>query len=172
MQKYTKIFSSIHWVHAVIIVMLISGGFLSLPELPKSANNLAQFKSHMILGFIATILTIIRLIMLKKQPTLPPLNMSSARDILVKWNHRLIYIFLLITGFSGAATTKSANVGQVIIFGKDPSVYKGIGSITQTLSNIHTISATILLVLIAMHIVGVISYIIKSKENILKRVWF
>jgi cytochrome b561 len=172
MEKYTKGFAALHWIHAVVLIFILTAATLTLPDLPEKASELAPFKGHMIFGFVATLLTFIRIYMLRKQPELPALNMGSFRESMVTWNHRLIYVMLVVVGVSGMATAKSANVGQVLIFGKDPSVYTGPGGITETLGSVHSVSTTLLMILIAMHVVGVLSYMLKSKSNILKRVWF
>ncbi len=171
-QKYTNTFSAIHWIHAAILIFILLGATLNLPDLPAKGGDLSPFKGHMILGFIATVITLIRLFMLWKQPTLEPLDMGAFRETIVRWNHRLIYLFLILTGASGLATAKSTNLGEVVIFGNDPSVYNGSDGITATLGTVHSASAYILMALIAMHIAGTILYMIKSKENILGRVGF
>jgi len=172
MEKYTKSFAAMHWIHGAIILLILTVATLTLPDLPEKASELEPFRGHMILGFVATLLTFTRIYMVRKQPELSSLDMGSFRESMVKWNHRLIYIVLVVVGLSGMATTKSANIGQVLIFGQDPSVYTGPGGITETLASVHSVSTTLLMILIAMHILGVISYILKTKTNILKRVWF
>jgi len=171
MKKYTNSFVAMHWIHAVLITFVLVGATLSLPDLPQDGSKLAPFKGHMIFGLVLTLLTFIRIYMAKKQPQLPALKMSAFRENIVFWNHRLIYLFLVLSGLSGAATAKSANVGQVVIFGNDPSVYTGPGGITETLATIHGASTTILIGLIVMHIVGVIAYALKGNP-IMKRMWF
>ena len=171
-KKYTNTFSAIHWIHAAILIFILIGATLNLPDLPAKGGDLSPFKGHMILGIVASILTVIRLLMLWKQPTLKPLDMGAFRETLVRWNHRLIYLFLILTGASGLATANSTNLGEVVIFGNNPSVYNGPDGITATLGSVHSASAYILMALIAMHVAGVIFYMIKSKENILGRVGF
>jgi len=171
MEKHTKGFVAIHWVHGAILIFILAGATLTLPHLPEKAAELAPFKGHMILGFVATLLTFIRIYMARKQPELPSLDMGSFRESMVTWNHRLIYVMLVVVGLSGMATAKSANVGQVLIFGKDPSVYTGPGGITETLASVHSVSTTLLMILVAMHVAGVLSYIFQTKTNILKRMW-
>ena len=171
MQKYTKSFALIHWIHAILIALVLVGGLVNLPDLPKSGSELEPFKMHMIMGAIVFVVLIIRVILLKKQPELEPLNVNQTREFFIKLNHRLIYIFIALSAISGAATAKSANIEQVVIFGKEPSLYSGAEGLTSIFAQIHTFSAYILLALIVMHILGVISYIAKGNKDILKRVW-
>ncbi len=171
MQKYTKSFALIHWIHAILIALVLVGGLVNLPDLPKSGSELEPFKMHMIMGAIVFVVLIIRVILLKKQPELEPLNVNQTREFFIKLNHRLIYIFIALSAISGAVTAKSANIEQVVIFGKEPSLYSGAEGLTPIFAQIHTFSAYILLALIVMHILGVISYIAKGNKDILKRVW-
>jgi cytochrome b561 len=170
MTKYSRGFSIIHWLHALLIALVLVGGVLNLPDLPKSAQELAPFKMHMIMGFLVFLVLIIRVIMLKKEPDLEPLKMSATREKLVKLNHKLLYIFIALSAISGMATTKSANIGQVLIFGKDPTVYSGPDGITATFAQLHTIFVYILAALIVMHIVGVVSYALKGNKEVISRV--
>lgn len=171
MQKYTKSFALIHWIHAILIALVLVGGLVNLPDLPKSGSELEPFKMHMIMGAIVFVVLIIRVILLKKQPELEPLNVNQTREFFIKLNHRLIYIFIALSAISGTVTAKSANIEQVVIFGKEPSLYSGAEGLTSIFAQIHTFSAYILLALIVMHILGVISYIAKGNKDILKRVW-
>jgi len=176
--KYTNAFAALHWVHAVLIALLLIGGTFSLPDLPeltkdlpKLGAELAPFKNHIILGVLTSVLVLVRLLMLWKQPKLEPLKVSPLRQSLVTWNHRLIYLFLILTGASGIATANSANVGDVALWGNSPSLYTGPEGITATLASVHNASSTILMLLIAMHVAGTLIYM-ATKENVLKRMWF
>ncbi len=171
-EKYTKGFALIHWIHGAMIALILIMATFTLPDLPKTASELEPFQGHMILGFIVTLITLLRIYMKSKQPELVALDMDSFRENVVKWNHRFIYLMLIASGITGMATAKSANLDQVLIFGKDASVYTGPGGITETLASLHGASTTLLMILIAMHVAGVVSYILKTKTNILKRVWF
>jgi len=170
-KKYTKSFALIHWIHAILIALVLVGGLVNLPDLPKSGSELEPFKMHMIMGILVFIVLIIRVILLKKQPELEPLDVNKTREFFINLNHRLIYIFIALTAISGMATAKSANIEQVVIFGKDPSVYSGAEGITAIFAQIHSISAYTLLALIIMHVLGVVAYIAKGNKDIIKRVW-
>jgi len=172
MTHYTKSFIAMHWVHAVLLTFILLGASLVMPDLPEQGGDLAPFKMHIILGILATALTLVRLLMLRFQPEMEPLKVNSLRQKAITWNHRLLYLFILIAGISGFATANSANVGEVAVWGKDPALYTGAEGVTELLADIHGASTTILMLLIAMHIAGVLSYRIKTGECILKRMWF
>jgi len=168
MEKYSKKFVTLHWLHGAILAFLLIGATLKLPDLPKVGGDLSAFKMHIIVGVIAFILLIIRVILVRKEPDFKVYN--SSKDILVKWNHRLIYLFIFISAVSGMATAKISNLGSDVLLGTNS--YTGVTPLVKTLASVHSISTTILMVLIAMHIIGVILYTIQTKDNIIKRMWF
>jgi cytochrome b561 len=171
-KKYTNLFSAIHWIHAVMIAFVLTGALLTLPDLPDTAQALAPFRGHLIFGFVVTLVTFVRIYRVRKEPALEPLHVSSLRQNLITWNHRLIYLFLVVVGLSGMATAQSAQIGQVLIFGQDPSVYSGPGGITAVLANVHSFAAYGLIALILMHVAGTVAYALKTGENVLARVGF
>jgi len=172
MEKYNKSFVAMHWIHGLAIAFVLVAATATLPDLPKNAADLAPFKGHMIFGAVVTLLTIARIYMISRHQELKALDIGTIRASIVRWNHRLIYLTLLVVGASGVATVKSANIDKVLILGEDPSLYLGPDGITQSFGVIHSVSTTLLMVLIAMHIAGVVSYRLKTKECILKRMWF
>ena len=172
MVKYTKSFVAMHWIHGLLIGFILIVANIKMEHLPDVAGDLSQYKGHIILGLVATLLTILRIFMARKQPELPPLNMSKIRQSVASLIHKLIYVALLATGVTGVATAKSANLGSIVLFGADLSQYAGSKDIVKTLASAHEISSTILIILILLHIVGVIAYQIQGKGNIIKRIWF
>jgi len=171
-KKYTNLFSAIHWIHAAMIAAVLLGALLALPALPEIGGDLSPFKNHMIMGFAVTVVTFLRLYLVRKQPELEPLKVDAFRQAVVTWNHRLIYLMLVVVGLSGMATAQISNIGQVLFFGADVSAYAGPGGLVATLGAVHTYGAWILGALIVMHVAGTISYIIKTGDNVLKRVGF
>jgi cytochrome b561 len=169
---YTTRFIAMHWIHGALLAFVLATALLNLPDLPQAGGDVAPFKGHMILGFLATILIVPRLLFLRAEPALPPLDVPAWRRRLIEWNHRLIYLLIVVVGLSGMATAKSTHLGEVVIFGDDPSVYTGAEGITATLASVHTAGAYLLTALIVMHIAGTIAYALKRRESPLGRMGF
>ncbi len=141
-----------------------------MPDLPKAGGDLSPYGVHMIIGAIATMLLLIRWFMSHSQSHFTLYETSKQK--LVDWNHKLIYLFILITGLSGVGMAKVSNLGTVAVFGGDASSYTGPTPLVNTFAQVHSVSTTILMVLIAMHVVGVILYLIQTKTNIIQRIWY
>ncbi len=170
MEKYSKKFVALHWIHALILLFLLIGASLNLPDLPEVSGDLKPFKMHIIIGVVAIFLLISRLILVTKEPKFKLYD--NSKEILVKWNHRLIYLVILITGASGIAMAKISNLGEVAVFGAEQKIYSGKSDTVELFANIHDISTKILIALITMHIIGVVLYTIQTKKKIIKRMWF
>ena len=159
---------AIHWITALLIVILFPlGKYMS--GLEPSAK-LWLIKIHGLLGMLIFILTIVRCVLFFT--TKRPRHLSTGskfNDQLAVVIQRSFYILLLIIGCSGIATlilggyvdaTIASPMSPELILPRDE-----IGSL-----KIHSILAIMMMILIAMHIVGVIRFNIKNKINVIKRI--
>jgi cytochrome b561 len=170
--KYNKGTILFHWIHGALLMFVLLTASLVLSNLPDNAEKIPSLQIHIILGIVVVVLTIIRLIVLNKNEKLKPLKMDTFRQTIVTWHHRLIYIVIFLIGVSGIISAKSANLGAIVFFGSKEKLYEVVAQYGDIFFTIHGILAKILLFLIVTHIAGVIFYIIKNKDNILKRIWF
>jgi cytochrome b561 len=170
MNKYTKSFVTLHWLHAILLAFLLIGASLKMPDLPKVGGDLSPFALHMLVGAVATLLLFVRWFMSRSQARF--VLYETSKQKLVDWNHRLIYLTIAIVGLSGMTTAKVSNLGSVAIFGSDATNYTGPTSLVSTFAQIHSVSTIVLMALIAMHVVGVILYLIQTKTNIIQRMWY
>jgi cytochrome b561 len=170
--KYNKGTILFHWIHGALLMFVLLTASLVLSNLPDDVEKIPSLQIHLILGIVVVVLTIIRLIVLNKNEKLKPLKMDTFRQTIVTWHHRLIYILIFLIGVSGIISAKSANLGAIVFFGSKEKLYEVVAQYGDIFFTIHGILAKILLFLIVTHIAGVIFYIIKNKDNILKRIWF
>lgn len=166
-KKYTKSTIIIHWIQGLLILFILVTGSFVLSEMPNTIEKLSSFKTHMILGLIITILTIIRIINIIKSPKPQALEVSAFRQKLINFNHISIYIVLLIIGISGILLSKGSGLGEMIFFGIESQLYDSFKDYSMGI--VHGILTKVLLFLILMHIIGIISYKIKTKVNPVKR---
>jgi cytochrome b561 len=171
-KKYSNLLASIHWIHAALLLVLLLTGGLILSNMPNTAEKIGSLQGHMLLGFAAGIIAIVRLILVLKSPKLTPLNVSAGRMQIIAWNHRLIYLFIFLVALSGMAAAKLSGTGDIVFFGKEGELFANMSALAENAKWVHMVSTKILMALIVMHIAGIVSYIIKTKENVLKRVGF
>ncbi len=168
--QYNKSAIILHAVQGILILFVLATGTFVLSEMPNTIEKLSSFKIHMIVGLIILALTIVRIINILKHPKLEPLKVSSLREKLIKINHISIYIVLILVGITGILLSKGSGLNEIVFFGADMELYNSFKDYGMGIA--HGILTKVLMFLIVMHIVGIISYKIKNKGNILGRMWF
>jgi len=171
MERYSNKFVAIHWIHGLLLGFILIGAKLNIPKLTNTPQNLESYKMHMVMGLIAFALLIVRLILLRREPKLK-IYKDNFKQALVDWNHRLIYLFIFLSAISGMAIAKVSNLGEILFLKANPNSFSGLTPLVKNFATMHSIFTTILMALIAMHVIGVVVYIIKTKENIIKKMWF
>ena len=162
----------IHWIHAALITFVLLSGGLILSEMPNNADKIGSLRVHILLGLFITLITFVRLFKVSKHPEMKPLEVGAGREKIIKWNHRLIYLMLIIVGLSGVIAANASGLGDIVFFGKEAELYADATSLSKLAGGVHAVATKLLMFLIVMHVAGIISYMLKTKENVLKRMWF
>jgi len=172
MEKYSKSFVLLHWIHGAMIAFVLLTGGLILSEMPNTAEKIGSLKGHMLFGLAIVAITLIRIVMAKRQTALKPLSVGAGREQIITWNHRLIYLMLIIVGLSGIVAANASGLGDIVFFGKEAELYADATSLSKLAGGVHAVATKLLMFLIVMHVAGIVSYVIKTKENVLRRMWF
>lgn len=166
--KYNKGVIIIHWISALLIFALFPmGKYMSdIPIIDK----ITLIKIHSVLGFLVFLLTIARSILYftKERPERLSTG-SKANDLLAKVVQSSFYFLLFAISISGSV---------IMVYGGYIDVLMSSGAIPELIIpreeigaiDIHNILATIMMILVAMHIVGVFRYNAIHKTNIIKRI--
>lgn len=93
---------------------------------------------------------------------------SKFNDKLAVWIHNIFYFLLFGIAFSGLATMIIGGYGEAIKTGQIDLIKPDseIGSLAP-----HGLMATIMMILLAMHVLGFLKHLILNKENTLKRIF-
>ncbi len=170
MTRYTSRSIILHWLSGGLLIFLLVTGTFVLSNMPNTVEKLGSLKMHMILGIIATLLSLIRIWVIVRAPKMKDLSMSPFRAMMMKANHIAIYGVIIAIGVSGFVLAQSASLGQILFFGLEKELYGSFKDFGVGI--VHGFLTKVLLFLIVMHVAGVISYAIKTKNNIVKRMWF
>ena len=169
-KKQTKKFSKgtiiTHWLTAVLILLLYPMG--KYMEELKVSEKMGLIKIHALLGMLVLILTIIRTIYYFKHQRPAEIETGSKiNNKLAIWVHNAFYYLLLGIAISGIATMvlggyaeaiKTENINQIKAESQIPAL------------KAHGTMATIMMLLLLMHIIGFIKHLLLKKENTLKRI--
>jgi len=141
-KKYSTSSIVLHTIQGVGLLFMLLTGSLVLSEMPNNVEKISSFAIHMILGLTLLFLTIVRI-----------------------W---FILVVIIAMGISGIVMSQLSGLGEIVFFGANQTInLEGLVP-----SEVHEILAKVLMFLIVMHVLGVFSYMVKTKENILKRMWF
>ena len=166
-KKFSKGTIWMHWLTAILILTLFPmGKYMSGLE-PADKMNL--IKIHVILGIVILILTIIRTYYFFNKPRPEDLKTGSKfNDKLAVWIHNVFYFLLYGLAISGLATMIIGGYGEALKTGNLELIktHNEIGSLAP-----HGFMATIMIILLVMHVIGFIKHFILNKENTLKRIF-
>lgn len=164
-QKYSKGQILIHWLTAILIIGLFPLG--KYWEELEATEKMGVLKIHAILGLVVFVLTIIRSVMYFKSTRPPHLKTGSAmNDKLMVWIHNAFYFLMLGIGLSGIATMILGGYKDGLL-ANDPSLFANHEKLPSLAA--HSTMATILMVLLVLHVAGVVKHYVLTKENALRR---
>ena len=155
-----------HGLTALLILALFPLG--KYMEGIEISEKMDLVKAHQILGILVFVLTIIRTVSFFKSERPADLKTGSKlNDNLAVWIHNIFYFLLFGVAISGLATMilggyaealKSGNIDLILSPMEIPSLKP------------HGIMATLMMILLALHVVGFIKHLVVKKENTLKRI--
>ena len=169
--KYNTTAKTLHWVISLLVVGMLCAGYFMV-WLPKDSNFKWEIYSlHKAFGITVFALIIVRLINRFISPPVPyPLEFSKKSQTVGKVAHIILYVcvFLMpITGYimssaGGNSITWFFNIHIPLLIAKNPFI-------SYWAFFIHFYAAVVLIIMIALHILGVLKHIFVDKYNILSR---
>ncbi len=170
-QKYSKLAMSLHWLMAILILVLFCLGWY-MEDLPKGSDERSYFfRLHKNIGMTVFLLLFIRIIwaVIDRRPALPR-SLSSWQRKLATATHHSLYLFMILqplTGFISSSFTKYKTSFWGII--DLPRIFEPSKEWNDFFTAIHEISSIFLLTLIVIHLCGAFAFLISRHENVLSR---
>lgn len=172
-QRYNSTAIVIHWLMAIMILVMIALGFYMTGLEKGSAERSWFFGLHKSIGLTLAILVIIRLIwkIRSKSPALPDYVAPLQRKLATA-THHLLYLMMFIQPVSGYISSSFS--GYKTRFWGIPLPHWGSKQpeLNQLFSEIHEISAFCLITLLCLHIAGVIYHLHRKETSLFRRMWF
>jgi len=159
----------LHWLLAVLIIAMLTLGFVWLAQLPGNDPQVALIlRWHVIGGILILVLMIARVIVRLREPK-PEKATTGARwlDWLIPVSHYGFYVLIFLTIAAGAITAVIANLVPVLFLnsgGQLPPDFMVYPSF-----QIHGLLATILANVVILHILGACYHQFFRKDRLLAR---
>jgi cytochrome b561 len=163
--RYGSIAIAIHWLTALLIVMLFTTGLLAAGTTDEAAK-LALLRAHIPLGAGALLLTVLRIVwwlVADRRPDLPT-EQPAWQKFMAKAVHIALYLVVLESAGSGIATIILSDALPAII---------GTGALpdfnTVLPRAVHGIGSRVMLALLAMHVGAALYHQFIRRDHLLAR---
>ncbi len=166
MEKYHITRRIVHWVMAVLIIIMLIIGFSLGYDLIAKKNILTVINLHKSFGVLVLILITLRIILtLKyKKPPLPPI-FAKYIHILSSIAHKSLYILMFIMPMSGwlMSNTHGYKVSFFKLFDL-PTLLEKNHQAGEVFEKIHFFSGWFLTFIIILHISGALKHKLENKS--------
>ena len=155
---------AVHWLAAALIVFLLTSGTLVLAELPNTVEKIGNLRIHLLLGGLAGMLVVARIVMRKRLPAPPALPGEK----LARAGHLALNLIILLMAASGMLLALQSGVFDAL-FGSGvlPEDFKSF-----TPRKIHGLASRIAMGLIALHVLAALYHQFIVKDGLLSRMGF
>lgn len=166
--SYGRFPISIHWLSALLVLILLGSGVRSDMTLDAAAK-IAILRVHIPVAILVLLLTLVRLVWWWRFDRKPAALDGTPhwRETIAVWTHRLLYLLLFIMLGSG--------IGLSILSGAPDAVFGSapLPDFSEYAPRIaHGIASKILAALIVLHAGAALFHHFVKRDSTLKRMWF
>lgn len=167
--RYGAVLVSIHWLSALLIVILIASGFRAAGTVDPAAKA-AILRLHVPIAIVTLVLTIARIGWwwgFDRKPA-PVAGAPRWQELAARAVHVLFYILILGMIASG--------IGMLALSGAAPTIFGGAGALpdfwTYPPRLPHGIGARVFLALLVLHVGAALYHHFIRRDGLLWRMWF
>ena len=166
MTQYSKRMVAIHWLTLALIIAAWFLGEAAHDARHDGNATLARYITHALVGDAVVELTLMRLYFRRKDGTPKPLG-TSTMDKVATGVHHSLYTVLVLLPITGIATIAFSDVGRALLAGDAsllPKKFTGVFA-----HNVHEVLVSVLIVMVAVHILGAIKHHFILRDGLLSR---
>lgn len=171
MTRYHPILVALHWVMALLILMALLAGKLLLEQLSNAdPQKIEGLFGHMTVGLAIGALLVLRLII--RLSTERPPHASTGNALLDRVGaatHWLFYLLIAVMVASGLGVALSNGLFGIVFGGSGDPLPERFSGPPRA---VHGLVSTLLLALVALHVVAAFYHQFVLKDGLLRRVWF
>ena len=159
---------TVHWVTAILVVVLIGSGFRSGFSADEAAKA-AALRVHLPVAIAVLLLTLFRVIWWLRWDRKPePLDgVPALQEAAAQWTHRFLYLVLFVLLGSGVALSMMSGL-PMALFGEAP--FPELESFAPRFP--HGVAARVLVALVLLHAAAALYHHFGLKDRTLRRMWF
>ncbi|MDA4845536.1 cytochrome b [Hoeflea poritis] len=168
-QRYGTVAVSIHWVSALLIIILLGTG-LRADQAADAAARITVLRIHIVLGLTILLLTLARLAWWRFADRKPaPVAARPWQNRLSGAVHFLFYVVILGMAASG--------IGMLVLSGAAPLIFEGAAGVLPDFDRYpprraHGFGARLMIALFVLHTGAALYHHIFKRDGLMRRMWF
>ncbi|WP_298822155.1 cytochrome b/b6 domain-containing protein [uncultured Roseibium sp.] len=169
-EKYGSVAVTIHWLSAVVILLLLGTGFRATATTDTLSKE-AILTIHASLGMVILLLTAARLLwwVFADRKPVAVTGSPAWQNLTAKFVHGLFYIVIFGMAASG--------IGMLVLSGAGAILFGGANAPLADFSDFapripHGIGARVMIVLLLIHIGGALFHQFIKKDGSFARMWY
>lgn len=167
-EPYSKRMVKMHWLTLVLVVVAWYLGDTLVDERNEKSATMAGYLAHALVGGTVMVATTLRMIY-RSVDSMPQQVSNSLMDMLAKGIHHALYVLLMLMPLTGFMTLLTSEVGDALVTVNAkllPEKFTGPSLISHVS---HDILMTVLMVVVAIHMMGVVWHQFIMKDGLMKR---
>lgn len=168
--RYHLLLRILHWLIAVLVLLQLTVGALALAPLPNTAEKIIPLTGHVTVGLLIGALMVLRIIVRLSTKKPPP---ATAGNALLNGLRRIVHFLFYVVVISMIST----GLGVVIMAKLFPVLFGPGGTLPEDFDQFpplagHEFFATVLTILIVLHVAGVLYHQLMLEDRLLARMGF
>jgi cytochrome b561 len=168
MKQYSNRMVLVHWLTLALLVAAWFLGEELAESTDESAATIAGYMVHALAGGAVLLLTVARLFFRSNDGVPAPIG-DTPMDKMAKGVHHLLYTVLFALPVSGMITIATSDAGKALLSG-DASKLPIDGGYDEVFAHeVHEIMVTVLIVVVAVHVLGALKHQFIMKDGLMDR---
>lgn len=167
--RYPTLIVLLHWIVAFLVTGALLGGTFNMADVPNSdPEKVATLRMHMIVGGSILILMLVRLVMRRRLAVPAPVPGPDWQMALARGVHVGLYVVTILMAASGVALSMASGLPGAVFGGAPlPESFH-----TFAPRAVHGLLATVLGLLVLMHVLAAFWHAGVKGDGLLSRMWF
>jgi len=170
--RYHPALVSLHWLLAFLILFSLGMGTFLLKEIPNSSpDKIFALRGHMIAGIVILVLMLVRLVVrVTTARPAPAATGNALLDRLAMLAHYGLYVLVILMAASGIALSVQSGLGDIVFGGSGAPLPESFAAFTPR--RVHGLIASLLLALVALHVLASLYHQFIRRDGLFSRMWF
>jgi cytochrome b561 len=169
--RYHPALVALHWIVALLIFFMLAAGKLVLLMMPNTAEKIIPLTGHVSIGIAILVLLVVRFIVRTVTPK--PAPADAGHPLLNRIGvatHYLLYLAAFGMVLSGLGMAQMSNLFQILFGNTGLPLPESFWVYPPRIG--HGITATVLMLLILLHVGAAFYHQFIRRDNLLARMWF